>query len=599
MYCHNCGQPINEDDLFCPYCGINNPEAEALAASRAAGASMYASDTDPDYYPPDQDDYFEDEYEEIVPEKNPLVPILLAVAAAIVLIAGILILLLKSGGSDDNKLLFTQPEDKATNNEIINWQTLPTLDLERPEDTLATIPDDFVWTMPPVQTSETEQVQPTITPETTAEPEIVMMTPTPTATPTPKPTVAPTVTPTPKPTVAPTATPTPKPTVAPTATPTPKPTAAPTTAPTPEPTTAPIEEPIASESGTPDSGDTSDTAESTGSEDTETTPATTPDTTPESTTPESTAENIQLVINDIVASKFPTVRLYFNLLNENGVELKPGPLASFSLTETVDENTSDVDRLLIDDGHIEILSLIEASAHTLTDTGTQAVKDAHKELVKKVLPEGNVINRMGLVVVPHNLVPDNMPDPIFYTTALDSEILLNEIDAIVPAAEGDKECHIYDAIWAAITKLNDVDYTGALVVYTYGKDSGSTTSKENLKNLVLSSNIAIHIVSLTDDPDDPENPDDAYLKTLANCSRGTFTFLENLGSLSVALDGKYTHEAGNYYIEFASPFADLTDPTLTGQRKVALKYTDPEGNISLTADAVYTPPSPPTPTPTP
>ncbi|MGI6090424.1 MAG: zinc-ribbon domain-containing protein [Saccharofermentanales bacterium] len=588
MHCHNCGQPINEDDLFCPYCGMNNPEAEARAASRAAGASMHALGTDTDYYPPDQDDYFEDEYEEIVPEKNPLVSILLAVGAAIILIAGILILLLKSGGSDDNKLLFTQPEDKATNNEIINWQTLPTLDLERPEDTLATIPDDFVWTMPPVQTSETEQVQTTITPETTAEPEIVIMTPTPT------------VTPTPEPTVAPTATPTPEPTVAPTAIPTPKSTAVPTTAPTPEPTTAPIEEPTASESGTPqDSGDTSDTAESTGSEDTEPTPETTPETAPEPTTPESTAENIQLVINDIVASKFPMVRLYFNLLNENGVELKPGPLASFSLTETIDEKTSDVYGPLIDDGHIEILSLIEASAHTLTDTGTQAVKDAHKALVNKVLPEGNVINRMGLVVVPHNFVPDNMPDPIFYTTVLDSEILLNEIDAIVPAADGDTECHIYDAIWAAITKLNEDDYTGALVVYTYGKDSGSTTTKENLKDLVLSSNIAIHIVSLTDDPDDPENPDDAYLKTLANCSRGTFTFLENIGSLSVALDGKYTHEAGNYYIEFASPFADLTDPTLTGQRKVTLKYTDPEGNISLTADAVYTPPPPPTPSPVP
>lgn len=129
MNCHNCGQPIYEDDLFCPYCGMNNPEAEALAASRAAGASMQASETDAHYYPPppDQEDYFEDEYEEVVPEKNPIVPIMLAVAAAVVLIAGILILLLKSGGSDDNKLLFTQPEDNGADNGIINWQTLPNI----------------------------------------------------------------------------------------------------------------------------------------------------------------------------------------------------------------------------------------------------------------------------------------------------------------------------------------------------------------------------------------------------------------------------------------------------------------------------------------
>ncbi len=546
MNCHNCGQPIYEDDLFCPYCGMNNPEAEALAASRAAGASMQASETDAHYYPPDQDDYFEDEYEEIVPEKNPIVPIMLAVAAAVVLIAAILILLLKSGGSDDNKLLFTQPEDSIADNGIINWQTLPTLDLERPEETLATIPDNFVWTMPPVQTSETEREQPTITPATTAEPEIVIMTPTP------------------KPTAAPTS----KPTAAPTS----KPTESPTTVPEPAGT-----EPTASESGTPESEDASDTTEPAGSEDTETKSS------ENETDPTNNIDKkLQLVINDVVVSNFPTVRLYFNLVDENGVESRLAPMASFALTETADEKTNDVNNPSVDDGHIEVLSLIESSAHTLTDASIQSVKDAHEALVKKVLPEGNLNNRMGLFVLPHNFVPANLPDELdFYSTP---ETLLTIIANLKPAVKGETECNIYSAIREAVTKLNNAKYTGALVIYTYGNDSGSITKQDELdalKVLVSNSNIPIHIVSLTD------GPEDFYLKSLADSSRGTFTFLEDLGSLGIVLDGKYTHEAGNYYIEYNSPFA-----ALIAQRKVVLKYTDPDGDISLTADAVYTPPSP-------
>lgn len=550
MNCHNCGQPIYEDDLFCPYCGMNNPEAEALAASRAAGASMQASETDAHYYPPDQEDYFEDEYEEIVPEKNPIVPIMLAVAAAVILIAGILILLLRSGGSDDNKLLFTQPEDNIADNGIINWQTLPTLDLERPEETLATIPDNFVWTMPPVQTSETEQEQPTITPATTAEPEIVI------------------ITPTPKPTA--------------------KPTAAPTSKPTESPTKVPEtagSEPTASESGTPESEDTSGTTEPTGSENTETTSS-------ENETDPSHGidKKLQLVINDVVVSNFPTVRLYFNLVDENGVESQLAPMASFALTETADEKTNDVDNPSLDDGHVEILSLIESSVHTLTDASIQSVKDAHEALVKKVLPAGNLYNRMGLFVLPHNFVPGNLPEELdFYSSP---ETLLAVIANLKPAVHGETECYIYSAIREAITKLNKAKYTGALIVYTYGLDSGSITSQDELdalKVLVSSSNIPIHVISLTD------GPEDFYLKSLADSSRGTFTFLGDLGNLSIVLDGKYTHEAGNYYIEYNSPFA-----ALIGQRKVVLKYTDPAGDISLTADAVYTPQSPsPSPSPSP
>ncbi|HHV42335.1 MAG TPA: hypothetical protein GXX72_05780 [Clostridiaceae bacterium] len=604
MNCHNCGQTINEEDLFCPYCGVNNPVAEALAASKAAGASIYASKQDINQYPPPQNDFYEDEYEEIVPERNPTLPIILSIGVAILLIAGIIILLIKtSGGSDDDKLQFTQPAEALASHPISNWQTLPTLDMERPEETQATVPDNFFWTMPPVETQQMDPTDSQIPEQTEPSVEIINnpplqsselteVTTVATSEPTTKPTDAPSVT---------TAKPTPKSTKATEPTETEQPTTTPTTEePTlttvseiTEPSSTSVTEPPAmiSESESEPEPDTVDsTVESTstdpepgssvteseldpGTSDQTDTDASASESEVETEPSETTVSSMELTIDVIDATRFPTIRLYYNLIDENGAVIQPASLANFTIEETLGEETKPVTEMRLKD-RTEFVSLIDGSAQTLSsEADVQLIQNAHIDLVNKVLPPDNVNNRMGLTVFASDFTQGEFVLPKMYSS---SETLVEEIGKITPTEPDKLNSPVYDAIYATVSNLNAKDYKGAVVVYTYGNDSGSSTTKKQLQDLVSHSAIAVHILSLSESSD---------LADIAMVSRGTYNRIDDLSILGTALISKYDCEAEADYIEYISPFP-LEQENI---RTVKLSYTNDDG-VTVEAVKDYLPP---------
>lgn len=285
MDCHNCGQPMNEDDQFCPTCGTKNPTAEAMAASLAAGVSMSAAESTREPAV-DHEAFYEDEYEQIVTKKNSLLPVFLTVGAAIILIAGILILLLKTNDPDDKRLGFTPPADSNKSNPIY-WQTLPAFEQDQ-QEAHQTESTGFIWTMPSEPAHETQSTTTGRAAETTSEIEIIID--------------------------------------------------------TQVPSSAAPADPAGSKNNQtpgPTGSENNQTTKPAGSENNQTTGP--------SYTAETTGETFQLAVNRIDAGMFPRIRLYFSLTDETDNMFKPGNASSFSLTETLKSDEQMVENARLKD----------------------------------------------------------------------------------------------------------------------------------------------------------------------------------------------------------------------------------------------------------
>lgn len=544
MNCHNCGQPINEDDLYCPYCGANNPEAEALAASQAAGMSMYAAMDDQNYDP--QQDYYEDEYEQIVADKSPILPTVLAVGAAVILIAGILILLLKTKSPEDNKLGFTPPPEMQESNQIENWATLPTLDLDREEESETTIPDDFVWTMPSVLQNETTRpTEPTYAQKTTVEVEIIVNTPTP-APATDTSTQA-----------------------------TDKETTAETTKGVNQETSAAATQEA---TGTTEGGtETSKDAGATTTEGGEETTATSEEngeateTTSEITEPTATEEEsktLELSIQHIDAAKFPQIRVYFQLTKDKKPVRLKNP-SNLTITESIENEDLSGTELKLKD-NLNFIALVDGSSLAL-DSSDEVIRDALTELANQLLGDNSGKNKLAVGMFRAN--------ELFSLPGLSDNLaqITQQIDSINPSPDTIDERPLFDTLFQAVTELKAAGFEGDILLYTAGGDYGSSFTAADIENIIAGSGISVHIISLNDG---------SGLPNKGFGSEGSSVSLNgNAGEIKTALIQRYNLKLEDYYIEYKSSFT--ASETLNLARTVTISYVEDEE--TLTATGEYTP----------
>ena len=541
MDCHNCGQPINEYDLYCYNCGASNPFAEAAAASRAAGVSMSVAQMERE--PDQQEDHYDDEYEQTITGKSSLLPVILSVGAAVFLIAAIIILLLNTGDSDDNRLGFTPPSGNFGSNPSGIWQPLPTLGLN-PEGAETTESPGFIWTMPTdptVTTQSPETVRPPT--ETTSEVEIIVNTQ--------------------KTTTEPAGS-----TGDGTGESTQTGTVESTQTRTGESTQTGTGE--GTQSGTGE-GTQSGTGEDTEPEGSETGPSTEP-----TEIDETIGEMLQLSINRVDAGLFPEVRLYFDLRYESGDLVDPASASSYTITETLNSNEQVITAIKQKEG-TSLIVLVENSPLALNQSNLSSVKTALSNLAETMLPQGNVKNKLGIISFTGS-APFMLPSSFL---CIGQTAAAEQINALQISESGSDEHRLYDVLAEAVAQLHDQGYRGDLLVYTAGENSGSNTSKEDLISLVNSTGISIHFMSLTNNEE---------LRGIGNRINGSYIELQSNSSLRSALLNRYNINKKARYLEYTSPF---TGAGALDEITVTLTYTDTLNEKTADDSLEYSPPPPP------
>lgn len=490
MDCQNCGQPINEYDLYCPNCGANNLYAEVAAASRAAGVSISASEAVQE--PAEEEDYYEDEYEQVVTKKSTLLPVFLSVGAAIILIAAIVILLLNTGDSDESRLGYTPPSGNLESNPSRMWEALPTLDLE-PDATQSTEPPGFIWTVPTEQTRATQSPT-TARPSSAAGSEVEIIVNTQET----------------------------------------------TTEPggiTTEPESGEGTGPGTGEGTGPGNGEGTGPGigEDTGPQGSETGPSTGP-----TGIEDIVDEAIKLTINRIDADMFPDVRLYFDLRDEAGNSFKPTGLSTLAVTEMLGSNEQIVSSTTLKD-HTKLIVLIDNSS--LSSSNISSIKSALSNLAETMLPAGNVKNKLGIAMFTGS-TPFVLPASFF---CIDQASAKAQINSLQISAGGASRHALYDVLSNAVNQLQAQGYREHLLVYTGEGDLGSSQTKDGLISLVNSSGISLHFMSPVKNQDLSDigsQINGSYIELQSSYSFGT-ALLSKYYSIKDALFLDYTSPFSN------------------------------------------------------